>query len=355
MDTRKQFILIKENIMRPSNPAQEKRAFTLVELLVVIAIIGVLVALLLPAVQAAREAARRAQCQNQLRQIGIALQNYHDTRKQLPAGEFWYVNPDKKPSPGYMSWGWLPKIMPFMEQANVLAATDFNYASTVNNFQGVFNRDAIQRQVPGMLCPSNPYRDVITENEGFQALANIGNLIAEADYAACIGDYRNGGGTGDGLDHTIDNDGDGLPDYPPFANVFEANGYPKKHPTRGVMNRYGWAASFREIPDGLSNTFAVGECIGVWCLNQNYGTQSIATTAQPINHFNAYYSQGESVWPTNANPQWADAIAFRSLHPGGAHFLMCDASGHYVNENIDHASYRAMASRDGGDIPKEGL
>lgn len=343
--------------MRPRNLAKRYSAFTLVELLVVIAIIGVLVSLLLPAVQAAREAARRAQCQNQLRQIGIGLQNYHDTNGQLPAGEFWYHNPDKKPNAGFMSWGWLPKIMPFMEQANSMANADLDYGSTVNNFQGVFNRDAIQMNIPGMLCPSNPYREATTENEGFRALSNTRNQIAEADYAASIGDYRNGGGTGDGLDHTIDDDGDGLADYPVFGNVFAAgntsNKYPSKYPTRGVMNRFGWAAEFREIPDGLSNTFAVGECIGVWCLNQNYGTQSIATTAQPINHFNSFYSLGEENWPTNDNPQWADAIAFRSLHPGGAHFSMCDASVQFLNEDIDHASYRALASRNGEDIIQE--
>jgi prepilin-type N-terminal cleavage/methylation domain-containing protein len=339
--------------------AKPCRAFTLVELLVVIAIIGVLVALLLPAVQAAREAARRAQCQNQMRQIGIALQNHHDTHGRLPAGEFWYYNPNKKPGPGFMSWGWMPKIMPYMEQANAISQADFNYGATVNNFEGVFNRDAIQMTIPGLLCPSNPYREETTENEGFRALSNPRNQIAEADYAACIGDYRNAGGAGDGLDHTVDADGDGRPDYPPFGNVFAAgnisNPYPPKHPTRGVINRFGWAAEFRQVPDGLSNTFAVGECIGAWCLNQNYGTQSISTTAQPINHRNGYFAQGSENWPTNDNPQWSDAIAFRSLHPGGAHFIMCDASGHFVTENVDHATYRALASRDGGDIVVEGF
>ena len=345
--------------MHATRQSNRRLGFTLVELLVVIAIIGVLVALLLPAVQSAREAARRVQCQNQMRQIGIALQNYHDTNGQLPPGEYWYFNPDKKPTAGWMSWGWMPKVMPFMEQANAMVGADLDYGSTVNNFQGVFNRDAIQRNVPGLLCPSNPYRDVTSENEGFQALANSRNQIAETDYAACVGDYRNAGGAGDGLDHTVDEDGDGRPDYPPFGNVFASgsisNAYPPRYPTRGVINRFGWAAEFREIPDGLSNTFAVGECIGVWCLNQNYGTQSISTTAQPINHFNSFYLQGEENWPTNANPQWADAIAFRSLHPGGAHFIMCDASVHFVSENVDHATYRALASRDGGDIVQEEL
>jgi prepilin-type N-terminal cleavage/methylation domain-containing protein len=332
--------------------------FTLVELLVVIAIIGVLVALLLPAVQAAREAARRTQCQNQMRQIGIALQNHHDARNQLPAGEFWYYNPDGKPNAGYTSWGWLPKILPFMEQASVLAQANFKYAATVEGYQGVFNRTVIKTKAPGLLCPSNPYQNETTENEGFAALANPNNQIAEADYAASVGDYRNLGGTGDGLNHTADNDGDGLPDWPPSGNVFGPGSglnpsYPARHPTRGVINRFGWAAKFKQIPDGLSNTFAVGECIGAWCLTQNFGTQSFSTTAQPINHMNEHFQSVQN-WPTNANPQWADSIAFRSLHPGGAHFIMCDASVHFLSENIDHSSYRAMATREAEDIVAKG-
>ncbi|RIK84335.1 MAG: hypothetical protein DCC67_05000 [Planctomycetota bacterium] len=339
-------------------PAPEG-GFTLVELLVVIAIIGVLVALLLPAVQAAREAARRAQCQNQLRQIGLALQNYHDVQQQLPAGEFWYYNYDKKSGAGYMTWGWMPKILSHMEHAAVMARANLQYGATIEGFQGVYNRTVIRTQVPGFLCPSNPYQGETTENEGFAALANPNNQIAEADYAANIGDYRNAGGVGDGLDPTVDQDADGLPDWPAFGNVFGPGSglnppYPARHPTRGVINRFGWAANFRQISDGLSNTFAVGECLGAWCLTQNFGTQSFSTTAQPINHMNAYYSGGPDAWPTNANPQWADSIAFRSLHPGGAHFLMCDASAHFLSENIDHASYRALASREGGDMVDQG-
>ena len=337
-----------------------RQAFTLVELLVVIAIIGVLVGLLLPAVQAAREAARRSQCQNQMKQIGLALQSYHDAKGQLPAGEFWIQDPNRLPSPGIPGWGWLPKILPYMEQGPLMETADMRYAaSRLSASNGIFNRDVIKTDVPGMLCPSNPFRGEVTENEGWPALASDARQIAEADYAACIGDYRNVGPSGDGLDPTVDEDGDGLPDYPVFGNVFgpgfNGSTYPIRHPTRGVINRFGWAAEFRQIPDGLSNTFAVGECVGVWCLNQNFGTQSISTTAQPINHFNSFYLAGYENWPTTANPQWADAIAFRSLHPGGAHFIMCDASVHFVSENIDHASYRAFASRDGADISNEGL
>jgi type II secretory pathway pseudopilin PulG len=318
--------------------------------LVVIAIIGVLVALLLPAIQAAREAARRAQCQNQMRQLGVALQNHHDAKKRLPAGEFWYK---KNPTDSnYVGWGWLPKILPFIEQGGLHSQPDFKL--TPGDQAPPNNLAIIKTEAPGLWCPSNPYRGEATDNEGFYGTKNPRSQVAEADYAANVGDYRNQGGTGDGLDHTVDNDHDGLPDWPFEGNVWIAS-YGPKTPTRGVINRFGWAANFKEIPDGLSNTFAVGECIGVWCMSQNFWTQAWSTTARPINHMNPYYSAGTQNWPTVDNQQWSDSIAFRSLHPGGAHFIMCDASVHFVSENIDHVSYRALASREGGDIIAEGV
>ena len=351
-----------KRISRDSRNCKSLGGFTLVELLVVIAIIGVLVALLLPAIQAAREAARRVQCQNQMRQIGIALQNYHDVKKQLPAGEFWYNTNPPGQSASYSGWGWIPKILPQLELIQLHAQADYDREPLSPGSSGTANnRAVIKTEVPGLLCPSNPYRGETTENENYPALSNSQYQVAEVDYAANVGDYRNIGGTGDGLPHTEDNDGDGSPDWPQAGNVFgpgsaQSPPYPPKYPTRGVINRFGWGAKFKEIPDGLSNTFAVGECIGAWCLTQNLWTQSWSTTAQPINHMNPYYSASPQNWPTwIANPQWSDSIAFRSLHPGGAHFIMCDASVHFVNENIDHSSYRAMASRDGADIIAEGV
>jgi prepilin-type N-terminal cleavage/methylation domain-containing protein len=342
-----------KRISRDAMNRTAPKGFTLVELLVVIAIIGVLVALLLPAIQAAREAARRTQCQNQMRQIGIALQNHHDVKKQLPAGGFW----DHKNYPDtpaiHSGWGWLPKTLPYIEQSQLYAQVDFKLAPADKNDSN--NRALIQTDVPGLLCPSNSFRGETTDNEGYYPTKSpIQPQVAEADYAASNGDYRNLGGTGDGLDHTADNDADGKPDWPSEGNVWVTS-YGPKYPSRGVINRYGWAAKFKEIPDGLSNTFAVGECIGAWCMAQNVWTQSWSTTARPINHRNEYYSASSQNWPTVDNPQWSDSIVFRSLHPGGAHFIMCDASVHFVSENIDHVSYKAMASREGGETIAEGV
>ncbi|MEQ8839157.1 MAG: DUF1559 domain-containing protein, partial [Lacipirellulaceae bacterium] len=135
------------NYSHPSQNShkQSRQGFTLVELLVVIAIIGVLVGLLLPAVQAAREAARRSQCQNQMRQIGLALQSYHDANGQLPAGEFWVQDANRLPNPGIPGWGWLPKIMPYMEQGPLMDTADMRYAATRRSVSlGIYNRDVIK-------------------------------------------------------------------------------------------------------------------------------------------------------------------------------------------------------------------
>src|SRR5690606_38278365 len=136
---------------------------TLIELLVVIAIIGVLVALLLPAVQQAREAARRSQCKNNLKQIGLALHNYHDTFNILPVEN--PLCPDAAGPPvGNKRWGWIPMILPYMDQAALYNSFNFNIASWQDtNFQ------YLQKVYPAFLCPSDPLADQLLEEELFAA------------------------------------------------------------------------------------------------------------------------------------------------------------------------------------------
>ena len=325
--------------------------FTLVELLVVIAIIGILVGLLIPAVQSAREAARRSQCQNQIKQIGIALQNHHNMHHHFPVGSMWVWNYDLLNTsggsqPSWSRWGWLPRLLSFMEQDSLFRRADFEFGAwQTDPANGVDNLGVLQTNVAGFLCPSNPFAQERSDNEAFTA---PGFQIAEADYAASAGDYMNGSGLG--MDPNVDNDGDGFPDYPAYGNVFFNSPslvYPSKGRVRGVISRFGWGASFREIPDGTAHTFAVGECIGVFCVTQNFGAESFATTAHPINHMNEHFLESKDNWPSISQPQWDISIAFRSLHPGGAHFTMCDASAHFISENIDHLIYMSLASRDG--------
>lgn len=188
-----------------------------------------------------------------------------------------------------------------------------------------------------LTCPSSPYGQELGYQESFHT--GFTGKVAQSSYAACIGDYKNATGTGWHLD-----------EWPYF---FFGNGHV---PPRGVISRFGWSARFKDIPDGLSNTFALGEVVGQWSINQDFPYQSFATTSHPINIGNPdFLAIGNVDWwelrDTNPNQLiWDWALSFRSMHPGGAHFLMCDASVPFVTESIDHFTYMARASREGGEI-----
>lgn len=295
----------------------DRSGFTLVELLVVIAIIGILVALLLPAVQAAREAARRTECSNNMKQIGLALHNYHDTYKRLPFGSH---HADR--------WGWQPRMIQFMEMTALFDQLNFKVHAWQDG-----NHELVRQIQPSFICPSDALGEEMLSEENY---ADTGDgvhwTLSQSDYAACIGDYKNSTGIGE---------------TPVYGNVgFGANGGPNQ--VRGMIGRWRWAARFGEVTDGLSNTFCVGECIGALCITQNFATQCWATTAHPINYLNESLMENRPSW-TPRNTRWDESIGFRSFHPGGAQFCMGDGSVRFVSENIDGPTYRAAASRMGNE------
>jgi prepilin-type N-terminal cleavage/methylation domain-containing protein/prepilin-type processing-associated H-X9-DG protein len=288
----------------------KRPAFTIVELLVVVAIIATLAGLLLSAVQAARESARLMSCQNNLKQIGLAMQAHHDARKRMPTSEHynWPGQPER--------WGWLPKILAQLGDNALFNQLNFQQDA----WQGA-NYTLLRQAYPPVLCPSNPLARDLREEENFAA---PDWLLSQADYAANIGDHTNIGGVGE---------------WPPFGHVPPGNSW-----IRGVISRSGWSARFQDVTDGLSKTFAVGECVGALSIVQNFASQSFATTAYPINYMNDSLAAAP---PTLSNPRWDESIGFRSFHRGGANFLTCDGAVRFVDEGIDGATYRALASRAG--------
>ena len=281
------------------------RGFTLVELLVVIAIIGILISLLLPAVQAAREAARRTQCTNQVRQIALAMHNYHDSCKRFP---YCTVRETRM--------NWTVRLLPFMEGNATWAGLNL----TLQTWEEP-NWTLLRNGHEGFICPSNPEGMKTRAQEYF----GTGWETVDCDYAGVVGDYINTTGEGN------------LPEY---------GGY-EENP-RGILSRGGWGygGTLASVTDGTSNTFLIGECVGYLCVAQNWISQCFGTTAHPVNYMNR--SLMDDV-PTPSNPRWDESYGFRSFHPGGGNFAMADGSVQFINENLSHEAYMAAASRSGGE------
>ncbi len=302
---------------------RRRGAFTLVELLVVIAIIGILIALLLPAVQAAREAARRMQCSNNLKQIGLGLHNYHDTYHRLPAGAY-----SSQTSPTNQLT-WLVMILPYIEQRALAEQFDFNALGYGANLSLSKNR------VDMFLCPSagleySSLRVRFTGNE-------------EED---CYTTHYRGvmGPKGDN----------------PTGGTYSVSMQPSsKHggfALQGVLGR-DKHVRFADITDGLSQTFAVGELAWDDSMAYRAWTRGIGNLSNPN-------SSGDFVGACCVNVQFAirdpDTIyewvggfndtSFGSQHPQGTHFLRCDGSVDFVSQDIDMAVYKARASRDGNEL-----
>jgi prepilin-type N-terminal cleavage/methylation domain-containing protein len=305
------------------------RAFTLVELLVVIAIIGVLVALLLPAVQAAREAARRSQCSNNLRQMGLALHNYHDTHQWFPI--------NYRPVRGG-TYSWMQAILPYIEQQNLF--NQIKMGGTVAENVAVANTP-----IKTYRCPT----DGLNQNGMMNGAADGGGTKAITNYKANAGGYWVWG--------VVNTDNirwphGTAPNAPGNSLVFcdglmcsnSYGGDPSDVvPGTGVVIRN--TTRMAQITDGTANTFAIGEAIPSWSVwswwfNQNAAT---ATCGMPLN-----YRRGIDKLDQFAS-QWQRNYGFYSLHPAGGNFAMCDASVRFIPDNIATATYRALGTIEAGE------
>jgi type II secretory pathway pseudopilin PulG len=301
----------------------------------VIAIIGVLVALLLPAVQAAREAARRSQCSNNVKQIGLALHNYHDVYLVFPIN---YRPSGNTFTTAYATEGWMKVILPFIEQRPLADAT-----TPAGRMGLAGNLAASDTIIKTYLCPSDGLTSAGRMNDrsdGNEAAATFRTrLKAVTNYKACCGanwmwtfvntNNARWANDGNGLIHC-----DGLI----CSNSHGAGPSNLADVQRNILR-------MASITDGTSNTFAIGEAIPAWSMWTWWYCQnaSVATCAIPLNHRRGIDKL------ENFRANWDRNFGFYSLHPGGAMFGMCDASVRFVPNTIDVATYRGLATTMGGE------
>jgi len=317
-------VFIEDRLMSQNRPSQKKLGFTLVELLVVIAIIGVLVALLLPAVQAARESARRAQCSNNLKQLGLAVQNYADTYKSaLPAGSY------------SCCWGtWLVALLPYIEQRALFY--NYKYFGAVQNqagnaisqtdsstrYGGSQNLPVTRMQISAYTCPS----DSTTASP---------SIISGVTFHNYVGNHGN---TTIGRTTPFGKMLNGQP------NVFKGAPFVQV----GAWNSNPQVVKLADIFDGLSNTLLFSETVqgregdlrgfAWWGSGSHFETYLAPNTSQPDILENAAYCVSNNpmnppcAGPTSASPQ---NIAARSRHPSGVQAGLCDGSVRFVSQGIN--------------------
>jgi prepilin-type N-terminal cleavage/methylation domain-containing protein len=308
-------------MLKPRSLAPQRLAFTLVELLVVIAIIGILVSLLIPAVQSAREAARRADCGNRLRQLGIAAQLHHDAQRTLPAGNLVKTSgicrgsaEAGKDYPSEDGENWAIAVLPFLEEtalARTYVRTEFNEAPV--------NQIVREAFVAVMTCPNDP-------QAGQLLIPSMGPAKPDAlavKYQA--GSYRGVSGRSDGTSFMDSSD-------------MVSSRLTERGPLHAVGVRGLKAETNRKITDGLSKTLLIGEAVEpdsltihpLWAYS--YGSYSLgAMTAQPRTLFDSYASCKAQTG--DGGPQ-ACLRGWPAGHPSVLQFVQCDGSLRSVDEGI---------------------
>lgn len=316
-----------------------RRGFTLVELLVVIAIIGILVALLLPAVQQAREAARRTQCQNNVKQLGLAMHNHHSAQNRLPFATtypFTTTSPNAPSVTKGRNSMWTAQILPYIEEQAVFDLFDF----TQRMFRQP-NQDAPKSIVTAFICPSDPLAaNPVLDNRGDARPGAGGPMVNPPEVLGLWYPVSIGPTSPDGC--AFCGDPSVCCQGASFGSVTE-NGVGDS--SVGMFSRYPVGYRFKKVRDGLSKTVMLGETLpGHNIFNGAFNLNfPVASMSVPINKM----IDDEGLFNGN---RWPYSGGFKSLHSGGAMFAMGDASVQFMNDGIDEFVYSALGTRAGGEV-----
>lgn len=310
-----------QNSKRDEIPIRRHRlkasGFTLIELLVTIGIIGILVALLLPAVQATREASRKASCGNNSKQFALAIQNYHAAFKTFPPGSY-------HATPTSFSWGMVSQVLPFLEQAGKFASIDFSQphcGQHIKDLQTIGAADPSSEPISSLLCPSDPAsgQSLLSGPTGPLPFSGDVGVLYPVNYMGMAGS----------------ND-------PDISSTFTACG--------GITNGNGIFFSrskikFRDLLDGSSHTILFGER----SIPRNLGWGWPICGGHECEH---YVTSTQGIYPGNYDPNeyFLHLQHYWSWHPGGCHITMADGSTNFVTYSIDYETYLALSTRDGKEL-----
>ena len=303
---------------------KRRAGFTLIELLIVMVIIGILIAMLLPALGSVREAGRKTLCRNHLKQLGLAAHGYHEMHGLLPHGHGILLEGTNPPA-DRTGEGWVIGLLPHLDEQALYDKFEPFLSGVAYSNEGINNpdpacREAIRTPLAVLSCPTYSGRRFMDDTNVFGQLYGVETFVS--NYKGNAGDNK--------MSPASAHDGSEP------SNCWEGLG------CNGIFwrNAEQEPTSFAHVRDGTTHTFMFGEDVP---------EQNIHTTA--------YYSNGD--WcsvsgPLNYFPNtpalWHDVMTFRSEHPGGANFCMVDGSVHWVNEDIAQATYRAMGTKNLGEI-----
>ncbi|APZ96113.1 DUF1559 domain-containing protein [Fuerstiella marisgermanici] len=347
-----------------------RRAFTLIELLVVIAIIAILISLLLPAVQQAREAARRTQCKNNLKQLGLALHNYHDVHRRLPAGYFSYPTSngaapawaqlDPNTWDGAPGWSWGAMLLPFLDQGNITNSVDFDRPVWTTQ-----HRDVLSTKLPVFLCPTSSGGDDAFTVQGADGSPRLINgqpvVVGRSHYVASHGQESCWGECGSATTGIV------------FSNIYTSatrtvaiNGDAGRVADGPFYRNSG--TRFRDVTDGLTNTVFLGEHSSKLSDKTWVGVVPGASTPPRFRSPENGPDAAATMVLVHAGPSGGelDITGFPIIHPvnfptfhvgqmysehmGGGHVSLGDGSVRFISENIDLLLWAELSSMNEGEV-----